>query len=365
MPPESLEHARELVLKFGWNSTGYQILNPGFVLWFSSSGDAVVGYVRHNGVRVVGGAPICSKERLPAVAEAFENEASKGGERVCYFGAGDRLEHLYRGASGYAEVTIGGEPVWDPHDWTKMVARHSSLRAQLHRARNKGVSVSEWPAERARNNPELRRCLNEWLRTRGLPPLHFMVETDTLSRIFDRRCFIAERKGTVAGFLIASPIPQRKGWLVEQIVRGDHAVNGTNELMLDAAMHALIDSGSEYVTLGLAPLSRQAGSGHGDTPVWLSVLLAWMRAHGRRFYNFRGLEAFKAKFRPARWDPVYAIVNEPQFSPVILYAIAGAFASGSPLALIAGALWQAFTQEVTTAASHATALVSSHHKLPQ
>lgn len=360
MPPESLEHARELVLGYGWNSTCYQILNPGFTLWFSRAGGAVVGYVRHNGIRVVGGAPVCPKERLHAVAQEFEDEASNCGERVCYFGAGDRLEQLYRRSEQYAEVIIGGEPVWNPHDWTGIVANHSSLRAQLNRARNKGVTVEEWPAERAQNHPELRRCLGEWLRTRGLPALHFMVETDTLSRMFDRRCFIAERGGNVIGFLVASPIPQRRGWLVEQIVRGNNAVNGTNELLLDAAMDALNSSRAEYVTLGLAPLSRQAGSGHGDTPAWLSVLLTWMRAHGRRFYNFKGLEAFKSKFRPERWEPVYAVVNEPQFSPDVLYAIAGAFASGSPVALLAGALWQAFTQEVTTAASHAASALHPH-----
>ncbi|MBK5186768.1 MAG: hypothetical protein JJD97_00910, partial [Gemmatimonadaceae bacterium] len=53
-----VDRARELVLRYGWNATAYQILNPGFALWFSGAGDAVIGYVRRSGVHVVAGAPV-------------------------------------------------------------------------------------------------------------------------------------------------------------------------------------------------------------------------------------------------------------------------------------------------------------------
>lgn len=345
-----LERARALVLAYGWNSTCYQILNPGFTLWFSDEGDAVVGYVEHYGVRIVGGAPVCAAERLAGVAEAFEAEARRAGCRVCYFAAEGRLDARHAAGAGHARVLLGAQPVWDPHAWPGRVAGHASLRAQLHRARNKGVTVAEWPAARAEQHPALRRCLAEWLATRGLPPLHFLIETDTLARLSDRRCFVAERGGAVAGFLVASPVPQRGGWLVEQIVRGHDAVNGTSELLLDAAMRALAADGSTYVTLGLAPLARHAVPEGYREPPWLRLLLGWMRAHGRRFYNFRGLEAFKAKFDPQRWEPVFAITGEPRLRPSTLYATAAAFAGGSPLTLFARGLAHAVAREAATLA---------------
>lgn len=64
MIPLETQRARELVLQFGWNATAYQIINPGIALWFSASGDAVVGYVRKHGVLVVAGAPVCAEIRL-------------------------------------------------------------------------------------------------------------------------------------------------------------------------------------------------------------------------------------------------------------------------------------------------------------
>jgi hypothetical protein len=82
--------------------------------------------------------------------------------------------------------------------------------------------------------PGLQRCLNEWIERRGLP-------------------------------------------------------NGTTELLLDTAICALAEDGAEYVTQGLSPLSRAVPQ-RPEPPWAIRPLLAWMRVHTRRFYNFEGLE---------------------------------------------------------------------------
>lgn len=341
-----LARARELVMRWGWNATAYQILNPGMQLWFAAAGDAVAGFVSRRGVRVVAGAPVCAEERLRAVAAELEGDARGRGERVCYFGAGERLERLLAESLQHSRVLLGAQPVWDPSGWPEIIRRHGSLRAQLNRARNKGVRAVEWPAGRARGNPALHRLLDEWLGTRGLPPLHFLVEPETLERLWDRRVFVAEREGVPLGYLVASPVPARRGWLVEQWVRGAAAPNGTAELMVDAAMRALAGDGAEYVTLGLAPLSRHAPGPPESEPAWLRAVLTGLRAHGRRFYNFDGLDRFKAKLDPHGWEPIYAIAAERRFRAGTLYAVAAAFSAGSPVKLVARGLGRAARQEI-------------------
>ena len=73
-------------------------------------------------------------------------------------------------------------------------------------------------------------------------------------------------------------------------------------------------------------------------------MFAWARAHGRRFYNFDGLDKFKSKFHPDAWEPIYAISNEPKFSFRSLYAIMAAFTDGPPpwtfVRAVARAAWQ-------------------------
>jgi phosphatidylglycerol lysyltransferase len=259
---------------------------------------------------------------------------------------------VYRASPAHRTVCLGAQPVWEPAHWASIISAHASLRGQLHRAANKGVRVEEW-APRAGDDPRLRALLHQWLGTRGLPPLHFLVEPDTLSRLFDRRLFVARRGGEPVAFLVASPIPARNGWLIEQIVRGLAAPNGCSELLVDAAMRALAAGGADYVTLGLAPLSRHAPPVELDHPLWMSATLAWIRAHGRRFYNFDGLDTFKAKMRPHHWEPVFAIAAAPSFPPRMLYAIAGAFGGSSPPSLLVRALARATAQEARWLAARA------------
>lgn len=317
-------------MKYGWNTTCFQIVNPGIEYWFGNEGESVVGYVTANNVRVVAGAPVCSEEAVAKVTAEFETDSAENRSTVCYFGAEARLDSLYRGATDHSNVLLGAQPVWHPARWPDIVARHSSIRSQLNRARNKGVVVTEWPVKKAHDNAELRSCLHAWLESKGMPPLHFVIEPETLTRLENRRIFVAEANGIVAAFLVLSPIPERAGWLTEQFPHRPGAPNGTVELMMDFAFQTIASENCEYITLGLSPLSRRATIERFDNPLWLRMLLAWMRKHGQRFYNFDGLDRFKSKLMPEYWEPVFAISNEAQFSGHTLYAIASAFTENHP-----------------------------------
>ena len=90
---------------------------------------------------------------------------------------------------------------------------------------------------------------------------------------------------------------------------------------MDAALRTFAEEGADYVTLGLAPLSRRAGVPDERPFPGLRLILAWIRAHGRRFYNFDGLDAFKAKFKPDAWEPLsgraFVYFNRKQWESAI------------------------------------------------
>ena len=331
--------ARALIMQYGWNAMAYQVVNDGILHWFAARGDAMVGYVRTHAVCIVVGAPICDGDRLADVLAEWEVFVATLECRACYFGAAGRVFDVLHQRPGYTTVVLGAQPVWIPAQWAEIPARIASLRSQLHRAGRKGVVVTEWAPERASADPRLQECLGQWLRTRGLPTMHFLVEPNTLHDLTGRRIFVAVRGAHVVGFINASPIPARRGWLVEQFVRGARAPNGTIEALFDHMMRAVAADGAEYVTMGLVPLREGTEQPVDLNPAWLSTLLAFVRVHGRRFYNFRGLESFKSKFRPHAWENIYAISAEDRFSLRTLYAIAAAFTVQSPvLAVGHGAL---------------------------
>jgi lysylphosphatidylglycerol synthetase-like protein (DUF2156 family) len=102
---------------------------------------------------------------------------------------------------------------------------------------------------------------------------------------------------------------------------------------------------ADYVTLGLAPLSTRGGDLTSHS-LLIQIGFKWVRAHGRRFYNFEGLDSFKAKFAPEKWEAVYAVANETRFSIRSLYAIGSAFTQGKPFRTVMRGLMQASKQEV-------------------
>ena len=321
---------RAMVRRRGWNTTSYQILNPGFSFWMDETLDAAIGYVDRHGVRVVGGAPVCADEQLERVMQAFEADAARDGRGVVYFGAEDRIAELAERDPARMTFPIGAQPFWRPDVLLHEFHTHPSLRAQLNRARNKGIAVREAAVLSGDTLRALHRCLDEWMDDRPLPPLHFLIETQTLTNLDDRRILMAERAGMPVGFILATPIPARDGWLIEHIVRGRDAPNGTAELLLFHTAAVLHRDDAALLTLGLAPLAQRAAPLVDRAPRWWRVLADALRNHGGRLYNFAGLEAFKAKFGNAQWCPVYASLAPDTSLPRALLAITAAF-SGEPL----------------------------------
>lgn len=333
-----------MVMRQGWNSTCYQLLNEGIEHWWSSDESALVGFVRSGDMAVVAGAPVCAPDDVAKAVVEWEDYALQERLTVCYFGAEGRLQNHLALRPGYAIVSLGSQPEWHPSAFVD-TCQAQSLRAQLHRAQNKGVKVIEWPREAAERSPELDRVLSQWLKSRGLPTLHFLVEPKTLTDIRDRRLFVAERQGIPVGFVTLCPVPARQGWLTEQFVRGDDAPNGTVELMLSEAARAVARESCTYFSMGIVPLVDSASTRFTKEPLWLNLLKSWARAHYTRFYNFRGLSEFKAKFRPERQEPVVVAVKADRFRVRHLRAIGLAFTQEPPeLALLKGIVKAAKTE---------------------
>lgn len=326
----ALERARSLVRRHGRAATCWQVLHPALSLWFTAAGDGVVGYVTYRRIRVIAGEPVCAPERLTAVCQAFTRDAAEVGQRACYLAAENPMVQELDTTGGHAVVAIGAQPVWHPAALSKIFKTVATLRYQINRARNKGLVISEWPTERC-GHSGLSRCLAEWLKDKPLPVLGFMTDPYLLQRMDGRRLWVAAQNGVTVGYTVLSPVPARNGWLVEQIVRGRKAPNGTAESLVAAAAKTVEADGSDFMTLGAAPLSRHGHRVTARNPLWFRATTGWMQAHGTRFYNFRGLEHFKAKFKPQAWEPVYAVTSEPRIRPATFYAVLGAFTGRSPL----------------------------------
>jgi len=285
--------------------------------WFDGD-DACVAYADTGAAWIAAGDPIAAAERADEVLVHFCRAARDAGRRPRFFA----LERLPGSATELETIPIGTQPVWNPRSWPDTLRRKRSLREQLRRARAKGVTVREVDASELTPGHPTREGVDaliaHWLDSRAIAPMGFLVEIDVYHTPKERRFLVAERHGSVVGILVAVPVFAREGWFFEDVLRDPAAPNGTIELLFDHAMRACGDAGSSHVTFGLAPLA--------DVP---SKPLAWIRDHGRLFYDFEGLRRFKSKLEPQCWEPVY--LGYPKRERGILAVIDSleAFARGS------------------------------------
>jgi phosphatidylglycerol lysyltransferase len=347
----NIQKTRRLVHRYGRAATCWQILDPSLAHWFCADENGVVGYATFRRVRVVAGEPVCAPERLAAVVREFERDAARSGERVCYLAAERPLAECLMHTGRHAVAPIGAQPVWHPAALEAAFEKVAALRYQISRARNKKLVVAEWSSETA-DKAGLDRCLAAWLRSKPLPPLGFMTNPYLLQRLDGRRLWVASQAPRPVGYAALAPVPARRGWLVEQIVRCPGAPNGTAESLVAAVARDVAAEGSRFITLGAAPLSRRGPQLTERPPWWFRATAGWMRAHGTRFYNFRGLEHFKAKFRPQAWEPVFAVAAEPRIRPATLYAVMGAFTGRSPFVAVGQAAAHGLLDEIRRRPRH-------------
>jgi phosphatidylglycerol lysyltransferase len=315
----SRRRAASYVARFGREGMSCLSLKSESSYWFGAGG--CVAYVDTGGSWVAAGAPLCAAGDTEAVAAAFVKAAETTGRRATFFAA----EQTFSDEPSLDAVCIGQQPTWDPQTWPSTLSSSRSLREQLRRARAKGVRVRPLEAAevldpKSPTRLDVERIVKAWLDTKGLATMGFLVHPEPFALPEARRYLVAERDGVIVECLIASPVPARRGWLVDMTARTKAAPNGTTELLVDALMRRVSTEGCRWVSLGLAPLS-------GPVPEWMKrvgSLAPWL-------FDFEGLRAFKARLRPQAWESMYLVHSRRTPEAIALMDALTAFAHGSLL----------------------------------
>lgn len=318
-----------LLERFGGEAVSFLGVESRMMHWFEGGPQggprACVAYVDTGTAWVAAGAPLAEPDRLADVAAAFVRAARAAGRRACFFCA--ERQPL----DGFSSLLLGLQPVWRPSEWPSKVATHRRLREQVRRAHAKGVRVRPVGADELRAGSALREeveaLARQWLASRHMEPMGFLVALEMFHLPEEHRYFAAEREGRVVAFLSAVPVYAARGWLVEDVVRDRDAPNGTTEALVDSLMRAV--AGDDFVTLGLAPLA-------GPVSPWLG----WIGSLSRPLYDFRGIYDFKQRLHPSRWDRVWLVHPRAESSVLHVLESLRAFAGGSLIAFAARSLWR-------------------------
>jgi lysylphosphatidylglycerol synthetase-like protein (DUF2156 family) len=125
-----------------------------------------------------------------------------------------------------------------------------------------------------------------------------------------KKYFIARADGKLVGFLAASPVPVRKGWYLEDVLREPDAPAGTATLLVFEALQSLRKDGAELATLGTTPL---ASDGPNEISTEHLVVRACFANCGQGVLaastTSMACADSKTKFAPSWWESEYVVAQ--------------------------------------------------------
>lgn len=293
---------------YGYNAHSLVSIAPGALRWSTPDIDGAVIYGEFGRVWLAAGDPLAPLEERAELARQFAAYA-KGKNRVVAFVPVTSGFARLMAPNDFAAVKVGAAPFFDLQTWNPRGECAKKLRAGVNQARRAGVEIAEPVGgidERLRNETA-QLCLR-WLGSRrSATTFGWLVALDPFLHLEHKRYFTARVDGRLVGFLAVSPIPLRKGWYLEDVIREPNAPNGMATLLVADTLKRLKEEGAILATLGTAPL---ATDGSNDVPtenrrVARALEIASSKLSG--FYNFAGLRQFKGRFVPSWWESEYAL----------------------------------------------------------
>ncbi|MEZ5290979.1 MAG: DUF2156 domain-containing protein [Vicinamibacterales bacterium] len=309
---------RSWLRRHGRDAVSFQALKLDAEWWVDAPPPAGTGAAvayRPSGLSWIAiGTPLVPEGRRADAVQRFCRAARAHRRRPVFLGAEEIAPF-----SGLRTLALGLQSVLKPSAWEATLRRWPKLREQVRRARAKGVTVrAVAPDELAPGAPlraEVERLRREWLHSRAMEPLGFLVEVDPFYAADEHLYFAAYHQGRAVQFLSVVPIHARDGWLMEDMLRGTDAPNGTTELLIAALMQRL-GGDPAWVTPGLTPLA-------GPVPWWLRLT----RLVTVALYDFSGLLRFRSRLHPSAWTTVWLAWDRGP-APLVLLDVLGAFARG-------------------------------------
>src|SRR5262249_55196738 len=162
--------------------------------------------------------------------------ARERGKQAVFLPATEQFARTMR-AERWTCLKIGASPYFDLEHWNPRgnVARH--LRWSINRAIRAGITV-EQSAEVATLKAQLESLCENWLATRpaGTSFGWLFALQPTRNARYKRYFLARDGDGVICGFLAASPMPQRQGWYLEDVVRAPHSPEGVCDLLVYRAL---------------------------------------------------------------------------------------------------------------------------------
>ena len=321
--PSEQARATVIVEAHGRSSLARVALLPDKSYYFTDGG-SVVAFAAENDVGLALGDPIGPVDDAPRAIAGFRDLCARNGWRCAFYQTLPDYLPAYR-AEGLEALSVGEEAVVDLVGFDAATVR-KTVRASLRKLDAQGYEVVLLPAPQdARTMRELRSVSDDWLGESGGRELRFSLgwfDDDYISG-----CDIMALRsssGHIEAFANIISEYRADEATIDLMRRRPSAPPGTMDMLFVRLFERARDAGYSCFNLGLSPLSGVGGSNRDPA---VERLLQLVYEYGNRFYSFRGLHEYKAKFDP-QWQPRYLVYASAIDLPAAFTALIRANAGG-------------------------------------
>ncbi len=315
---QDLKRAQELALNYGRSSLVRMTLLSDKMYFFPPGLEAYCAYRLVGNVALVLGDFIGDNKQIAAAIGAFHEHCEEMDWTPCYYQVLPDFLDIYQ-AKGYEALKIGEEAIIELASFDMKGGAWRDLRNTMNKLRAVGVeSHFHTPPIDEGLLHSLKEVSDEWLRLMHGAEKRFSLGWFDYDYL--RECemqIIVSATGRIeafANYFSQYQIPIMAPDLMRR--RADAVAGAMDFLFVSAALHYK-EVGKAGLNLGLAPLS---GVGETEDARLTERMVRLMYEHLNRFYSFKGLRAFKAKFHP-KWEPRYLIYASKASLPKAALAV--------------------------------------------
>ena len=296
--------------------------------FFFASDHSLIAYALENRVALALGDPIAPPDAISASISSFKLFcASNDWLPAFYQVLPDHLD-LYK-AAGFDVLLLGQEAIVDLSKFTLDGSENKTLRNSYNKIPRNGYRYDVvQPPYSPRMLRELDLISNEWLASRAATEMRFSL--GWFDETYLNTCpilLVRDREGFIEAFANIVPEFQNNEVAVDLMRHRAQVDSGLMDFLFVSLFMWAKEQNYASFNLGLSALS---GVGEqADGPV-LERALHYIYQNVNRFYNFRGLHAFKEKFHPD-WSPRYLAYLGASNLPAVGISMLNANLGGSLL----------------------------------
>lgn len=217
--------------------------------------EGFIGYFEGSGCLVTFGDPICSKEDLPLLVQAFHRFAEEKNANIIYMIASEQFAMWAIQHSCKILLEVGEELVFDPCKDPKEGSKGYKLRNRLNHCANQGTSVHEYVDYNPALENEIQETAKTWLKGRRGPQIH-LGDLEFFKTREGKRWFYAKNGDKIVGVSELTRLDAEDGWLLKFLIILPKTPRGTSELLMMAILDKLKEENCHFLTYGIVPATH-------------------------------------------------------------------------------------------------------------